>query len=112
MKRPTRVRECPLLSKYFIGDAKNLEDWQRRVCLECIVLPICVLELSGRVPRILNEKLANTNIPCPSCQGDSIKWKEVMGGARISNLFKNKDGWKCIHCGFQIYKKRRKLLIK
>jgi len=95
-------RECPLLKKFYISIQE--EDWEKTVCLNCPISPICVLELEGRTPRILKEKLKETNIPCPKCRNDPVVWKEVIEGVRPSTLEKNKDGdWECFLCGFIIY---------
>ena len=103
MKKRQHKRVCPLLEKYYISFQET--DWEKRVCLNCIVSPICVLELPT-VPPILNEKLRETSLPCPHCQNDPVFFKEVMGGARISGLVKNEDGdWHCFLCGWTIYQK-------
>ena len=97
------MRECPLLSKFYISEQE--EDWERKVCLNCVISPICVLELAGRIPAILKEKLEQTMVPCPKCQGDPIIWNEVMRGDRISGLRLNEDGdWQCFYCSHTIYR--------
>ena len=99
-KRPKRV--CPLLEKYYISNQDT--DWTKKVCLNCIVSPICVLELTT-VPPILNKTLRNTMLPCPKCQDDPMFFKEIMGGARISGLIKNEYGdWACFICGYILYR--------
>ena len=104
------MRNCPRLKKFFIPeiDDEELEDWQRKICEFCILEELCVLDIKGKVPPDLIKKLKESSIPCPSCQKDPVRDREIKLGLRSSGLIPDGKGWRCRFCGFVILKVRRR----
>ena len=103
-KLKKKEKVCPRLRKFFISDCSALQDWQKEICRNCVLVDACIFDYSGRAPSTVLRKLEESMIGCPKCQTGPIIAEEINSGLRPSMLVKNEDGdWECYGCGFVIY---------